>query len=282
MNKLTRTAISSGLLLLLIAPIVAIFFLSRAEVRQYRAESVPVLNQKSYGEILSVERMDIEETITVSGTFVSTKKSFMELPKLTDSDDLRLLVDAGDEIIQGQVIGYIGNTKNEIKATASGIVVNANLGSASYLTLQSTEDVALDARLDDETLAIVQREGIALTTQDGEPVTIVSTSKQKDEDGKTSVLLSIPGGVYGQVATNVQLNTGRVFPQALVIDARCLFQLNGDTKQWYVRTVDQAGNYLEDVAVQVSYKSDGYVAITGIPEGTFCDSGYQRIAQENK
>jgi|AGTN01.2.fsa_nt_gi hypothetical protein len=281
MRKFVKTLILFGLLLLLVAPLVAIFMLSKAEVKQYEPQSVPPLVEKAYGQIYPVKRMDISETIAFSGTFVSTKKFFMELPRLKNPYSTRMLVELGDEIYEGQLIGYSEDLKTEIRATASGIVQNINLGSASYITLESTDDVALDCHVDDTTLAVLRREGLALTTQEGEEVKILSVSKTQDEQGKTAVLLSVPNGIYGQKVEDLRLQTGRVFYQTLVVDSGCLFHLNGDVKTWYVRTVDANGNYLEDIKVEVSYTSGDYVAISGVPEGTLCDSGYGKIVEES-
>lgn len=281
MCKFVKTLFLFGLLLLLAAPLAVIFMLSKAEVKQYEPQPVPPLVEKAYGEICPVIRMDISETIAVSGTFVSAKKIFMELPKLKNPYGARMLVEWGDEIIEGQLIGYSEDLKTEIRATASGIVRSINLGGTSYITLESTDDVTLDCRTDDATLAVLRREGLELTTQEGEEVKILSVSKTQDEQGKTAVLLSVPNGIYGQKVEDLRLQTGRVFYQALVVDSRCLFHLYGDVKTWYVRTVDANGNYLEDIKVEVSYKSGDYVAISGVPEGTLCDGGYGRIVEES-
>jgi len=280
MRKFVKVLILCGLFLLLVAPLVAIFLLSKEEVKQYEPQSVPPLVEKAYGEISPVKRIDISETVSVSGTFVSTKKFFMELPDLNNPNKMRILVEPGDEIIEGQLIGYSEDLYTEIRATASGIVLSINLGDTSYITLESTADVALDCLVDNTALTVLKRNGLALTTQDGDKVKILSISRTQDEKGNTSVLLSVSGGVYGQKVNDLQLQTGRVFNQTLVVDARCLFHLNGDKKTWYVRTVDKNGNFLEDIEIKVSYTSMDYVAISGVPEGTLCDSGYKKIVEE--
>lgn len=281
MRKIVKALISFGLLLLLIAPLAAIYMLSKAEVKQYEPQPVPPLVEKAYGEIYPVKRIDISETIAVTGVYISTKKFFIELPKFKNPFGTRMLVEHGDEIIKGQLIGYSEDLKTEIRATASGIVRNINLGNASYITLESTDDIALDCRADNAVLAVLRREGIKLTTQEGDEVKILSISKTHDEQGKTAVLLTVPNGVYGQIVKDLQLQTGRVFYQALVVDIRCLFHLNGDKKTWYVRTVDANGKYLDNIKVGVGYASGDYVAISGVPEGTLCDSGYGKIAEES-
>lgn len=280
LRKVLKALVLFGLLLLLTAPLVAIFMLSKEEVKQYMPQPVPPLVEKAYGEIFTVKRMDISENIAISGTFVSARIFFMELPKLKNPYSARMLVASGDEIDEGQIIGYSDDLKTEIRATSSGIVQSINLGTTPYITLESTEDVMLDCRVDDITLSVLRREGLQLTTQQDEEVKILTVSKTLDENGRTAVLFSVPNGVYGQKVENLRLQTGRVFYQTLAIDARCLFQLIGDVKSWYVRTVDANGNFLEDIKIEKSYTSGDYVAISGVPEGTRCDSGYGRIADD--
>jgi biotin carboxyl carrier protein len=281
MRKFFKILISFGLLMLLIAPLIAIFMLSKEEVKQYEPQPVPPLIEKAYGEICPVKRMDLSETIIISGTFVSTKKFFMELPRLRKPYGARMLIESGAEIHEGQLIGYSENKKTEIRATASGIVHKIKLGTTAYITLESIDDVALDCRMNDTTLKVLERKGLKLTTQEGDEVKILSISKTQDDKGNTTVLLSMPNGIYGKRVKDLHLQTGRIFYQTLVVDSRCLFHLNGDKKTWYVRNVDVNGNYLEDIKVNVSYTSGDYTAISGVPEGTLCDSGYSKIAEES-
>lgn len=282
MRKFTRVLIIISLMLLLVAPLVAIFVISRAEIEKYETQPVPELIEKTYGEPCSVKRMDISEMITVAGTFVSEKKIFMDLPKLNDPQNTRMLVELGDEIIKEQIIGNSADLKTEIKATASGIVQNIVLGEISYVTLESTEDIALECRVDNTVLEMLRSEDVELTTQDGSNVTLLSSSRIEDENGESIVLLSVPDGVFGRKVNDLRLFTGRVFPKTLVIDARCLFHLNGDEETWYVRAVDADGYYIEDIEVTVGYVNEDYVSISGVEEGTLCDSGYRKIVEEQR
>jgi len=280
MRKFLKTVIIFSLTLLLIAPLAAIFMLSKAEIKQYEPVAVPPLLVKSYGEICSVQRMDINEMITVSGLFVSSKKLFMELPGI-NIDDIRMLVDPGDEIYDDQIIGYTDDMKNEIRATASGIILNIVFGSISYITLASIDEVALNCYVDDEILKVLKRYDVRLTTPAGDDVRILAISKISSENGMTSVNLLVPDGVYGKKVNNLKLYTGRVFANALIVDSRCLFHIDNDDRAWYVRTVDANGNFIDFVRVEVGYRNDDYATISGIPEGTLCDSGYGKIMGEN-
>ncbi|HAL73562.1 MAG TPA: hypothetical protein DCM45_00545 [Clostridiales bacterium] len=189
MRKFLKAAIIFSLTLLLIAPLVAIFMLSKAEMKQYEPAAVPPLLVKSYGEICPVQRMDINEMITVSGLFVSSKKFFMELPGI-NIDDIRMLIGPGDEIHDDQIIGYTDNMKKEIRATASGIVLEIVIGSISYIALASIDEVALNCYVDDETLKILKRKDVQLTTLAGADVRVLAISKISSENGMTSVNLA--------------------------------------------------------------------------------------------
>jgi hypothetical protein len=52
--------------MLLVAPLIAIFMLSKEEVKKYEPQPVPPLVEKAYGEICMVKRTDISETIIIS------------------------------------------------------------------------------------------------------------------------------------------------------------------------------------------------------------------------
>ena len=281
MSKILKAFISLCLMFLLVAPIVAVFMITKIELKQYEPQPVPPLIEKAYGEICAVERMDIQETITISGTFVSTKKFFMEIPKMNNPYGARILAESGDEILEGQLIGYSEDLKTEIKASASGIIYDIHLGSTSYITMESIDDLALKCLIDNTTMAVLLRDGLNLSMQNGDEVNVINISKKQDDQGNTEVLFSIPNGIYGQCLNDVQLQTGRVFYDTLVIDFRCLFHLNGDYDTWYVRTVDKNGNFLDNKKVNVSFTSENFVAISGVPEGTLCDSGYSKVAGES-
>ena len=281
MRNFVKISVSLGLLLLLIAPLLAIFALSRAEVRQYEAHPVPPLANRAYGELCRVERIDLPETVSVSGEFISGKKFFMELPKQKNPYGVRMLIGEGDEIAEGQLIGHSEDLATDIYATASGIVQGITIGNISYITLESMEDLVFECQADDDTAAILMRDNINLASGEGEPVEVLSISRRKNEQGKTRILLSVPNGIYGQRIDGLLLYTGRIFYQALVIDSRCVFQMNDDKKKWYVRTVDANGNYLELVEVKVSYTSGELVAISGVSEGTLCDSGYKKLMEDD-
>lgn len=281
-RKTTKVLILFGLMMLLITPLLAIFVISRAEMEKYESQPVPELMEKTYGEPCPVKRMDINEMITVSGIFISGKRIFMDMPKLNDPQNTRILVGIGDEIVKEQTIGYSANLKTEIKAAASGIVQNIVLGEISYVTLESTEDIVLECRVDNNVLEMLRSEDVELTTQDGSVVTLTSSSRIEDENGESIVRLSVPNGVFGRRVNDLRLFTGRVFPKTLVIDAGCLFHINGDKETWYVRTVDVDGYFIEDIKVTVGYANEDYVGVSGVAEGTLCDSGYGKIAEEQR
>ena len=49
---------------------------------------------------------------------------------------------------------------------------------------------------------------------------------------------------------------------------------------YYVRTIDEAGNFLSEVQVEKGYVSVGFTCVTGVAEGTLCDAGYKSYIED--
>ena len=71
---------------LLLAPLGAIYAITELEMEQYNDVFVPGVVEKSYGDPLPVVRMDMQEFITVSGTYVSTEEFFMEIKRFRNME----------------------------------------------------------------------------------------------------------------------------------------------------------------------------------------------------
>ena len=266
---------------LLLAPIAGIYFLTELEMQQYSEVYVPPVVQKSYGTPIPVVRMDVREFVALSGTFVSTETFFMELLELNNTYSARFLVEPGDYIEEGMLIGYTENGKKEIRSTATGIIREIHLGSTSYICMDSNEALALRCSVKDELLEILERSNLNLSDKDGQPVELLEIEKTINPFGERYVYLKLPTGVYGGEAKNLLLYTGKVYTKALVVSNKCLFRLPGDEKTWYVRTVDEQGNALENVQVSIGFSDGEFTCITGLEEGELLDSGYAAIHGED-
>ncbi len=265
---------------LLLVPIGGIYVLTEREMEQYSEVYVPAVVQKAYGTPVPVERRDMYEFITLSGTFVSTETFFMELPELRNTYSARFLVKIGEYIEEGMLLGYTENGQKELYATATGILREIHLGSSSYLRMESGEALALKCSVKEELLKILERDSLSLTDKDGNAVELLKVDKTVNPMGERFVYLRLPTGAYGGEVRDLLLYTGKVYTKALVVPNKCLFHLPGEDKTWYVRTVDEEWNALGNVEVSVGFTDGEYSCITGLEEGTLLDSGYAALQGE--
>ncbi|MCD8381728.1 MAG: hypothetical protein LUC30_02245 [Clostridiales bacterium] len=268
---------------LLCLPVGLIFQISEAEMAQYEASEVPTLQQTAYGSPVQVERMDIRESITLSGTFVSDTWADMEL-SISKTELLRWSVAAGDQIAEGDVLGtYNGK---DITSTLTGIIQDINVYSGStnnqYIRVKLLEPVMLECDVTQEQLETIQKYD-DLTLADGTALSLEYVSLTRNEDDTTTVRLSLDDGAgyqYGQVLKEFPLYTGVTYPQTLVLSEQCVYQkTEGDDQPWYARRVTENGIFIEEIQVQVSGSYDGMVRISGVEEGDWFDSGYKAVLE---
>ena len=264
---------------LMVMPLGLISQISRAEMEEYATPSIPVLQEVSMGDAVQCYRTDVAEYITVSGTFTSNTYVYMELKNVRKLDTVRWNVSNGDEIQEGQVLG--SNANGDIIAEYTGIIAEMNTyGTNPYLKIQLFEPVEFSCKVEDRVLSVLKRsEG--LTTENGENVTLVFASRQKNPDGTTNVRLSIESDsyIFGQTEGELKLLTGMVYRNTLVLPAKCVYQKDsGEDQPWYVRQVTRDGVFLYEQEVKVGYATDDIICVSGIEEGGWFDSGYKSVS----
>lgn len=262
---------------LLVAPLGLIWQISQREMAEYATPTVPVLRETAVGDPVQALRQDVAEYVILSGTFTSNEYAYMEL-NARQASAIRWVVDIGDEIQEGQVLGTYKNT--EILSTVTGILTEVNTYAASpYLRVQAFSPVVLEARVNERTLSVLKNaEG--LTTENGEAVTLAFCSMQKNPDGTTDVQLSIDSETYqyGQELNTLRILTGRVYSKTLVLPSKCVYQKEtGEDEPWYARMVTEDGILIMEVEVQIGYTNGDVVCVSGVEEGAWFDSGYKAI-----
>ena len=277
-KKVATTVFCVFLICLLLAPVGILYFISQNEQAQYQPEPVPVVEELAYGDVLPVVRRDIYETIKINGTVVSASDFFVEL-KARDPYDLRFMVSVGDVIHPGDLIAYDGSKK--IVSDAYGLISEISLGNDPYLRLCSLEDLALECYVNDTQRAILQRSSLELLDEDGTSLTLLDMDEIYTNGNSIRVLLRYDAENlrYGQTFSDLILSTGKVYSQALVVDERCVYR-KPNTDSYYLRLVDQDGHFISETQVKVGYSDGTYICVSGIEEGTLCDSGYKTLAEE--
>lgn len=264
---------------LMLAPILLILRLSQAEMEQYATPATPLYRETAMGTAVQSYRADVYEYVTVSGVFTSTAYEYMELDQ-RDPQLIRWNVDVGDEVHAGDVIGtYNGQP---VTASVSGILAGMELtGADPYLRFQAFTPLELECRVDDDTLAVLRRSEV-MTTTEGQTVTMTFASMAKNADGTITIRLAVEGGnyAYGQELGALQILSGRVYRNALVVPAVCVYQkVSGEDAPWYVRQVTEAGDLIGEIKVTVAYNDGSVACVSGIEEGDWFDSGYKYVME---
>lgn len=265
---------------LLIAPIGLIYETSNREKMEYMVPDPPVFVETAYGSVAVAERMDIKDSVSLSGVFQSFTYEYMELTQKEPSL-IRWSVSVGDEIQAGQSLGtYKGES---IIAEYSGLLseIQAFNSSNAYLKIQQATPVVLVSDVSSNTLLSLKY-AKELSTMDGEPVELVYTAVIRNSDGSTRVHLRIDSDAYflNQPVEEISFYTGNEYLQTLVLPEGCLYQkISGEDEPWYVRQVTEDGVFIAEREVGRGYSNDEYVSVTGIEEGQFFDAGYGRFAK---
>lgn len=259
---------------LMVAPLYLIFEISQAEMAKYQTPEAPVLREVSIGTVVQATRADVAEYITVSGSVTSTTYVYQELD-YKYSGEIRWYVTTGGEIQEGQVLGtYRGE---DIVAENTGIIDQMN---TAYIRVRLFTPVEFQCRVDDRTLSILKRSDDMITSN-GAAVSLIFASSMKNADGTTNVRLYIDSDQYtfGQVLSDLQIMTGRVFSRTIVLPASCVYQkVVGADEPWYVRQVTENGIFITETEVKIGYSNGDVVCVSGISEGTYYDSGYKAVA----
>jgi len=262
---------------LLLSPLVLIYELSNREMAQYQMPEPPQFVQTSYGTVVQAERMDMAETETVSGKFVSQGLAYQEIDVKTPSK-IRWTAKVGSEVQEGQVLGTYEGA--EILSQYTGVLKAINsYGDEPYLEVELLSPLVMECYVSQKTLRTLQR-AKELVTADGEAVTVQYVSVIPNAAGQLRVLLSIDTDYYyyGETVNGLVLQTGYEYLSALVLPTNALYQkVAGEDEPWYVYKVDASGKAIGEVEVTVGYSDGSFVCVSGIEAGEWFDTGYGAI-----
>ena len=267
-----------GVLCLLAAPVWLLSRISGEEMKQYEKTPAPVFRETAYGAVAKARRADVEVAVTVSGRCVSESFVYMELPAKT-AQSVRWYVREGSEVRQGEPLGIVKG--EELASEYTGVVREINVyAQEPYLRIQLPEPVELECRVDARTLRALERAGEELKTADGAAARLTYASLTRDGEGMVTVRLRIDGEelALGTEIRELKLLTGQRYLQALVLSAKCLYQKEEGSKDWYARRVTEDGVFLEEVKVEVGYSDGTMVCVSGVSEGDCFDTGYRPAA----
>ena len=266
---------------LLLAPVGLIWKISTQEIARYQMPEPPKFVQTAYGSIVQATRMDVEELVTVSGTFISKSTVYQELD-VENPGSIRWTAKVGQEVQEGQVLGTCQGVDVVCQYNGKLLAINS-YGTEPYLEIQLLSPLAMECYVNRSTLKTMQR-AKNLTTKDGTAVTIDYVSNIPDHGGNLRVLLSIDTDYYyyGETVNGLQLHTGNKYTQALVLPASALYQKTaGEDQPWYVYKVRADGEAIGEIEVTIGYNNGAYVCVSGIQAGEYFDTGYGAIKGES-
>lgn len=264
---------------LLAAPIGLIYQISNREKMEYVVPTPPIFVETAYGSIAVSERMDMKDSVSVTGVFQSFSYEYIDL-KQKDPSQIRWNISVGDEIQIGQSLGtYRGEP---IVAKCSGLVTEIQVYTNSpYIKIQMAVPVVLVCDVSQSTLMSLKY-AKELSTLDGENAKLSYIANIRNSDGSTRIHLQIESDNYflNQAVEDMYLYTGNEYLQTLVLPKECLYQkVPGEEEPWFVRQVTSDGVFIAEVEVGRGYSDNEFVSVTGITVGQFFDAGYGQIAK---
>lgn len=260
-------------------PLVLLWRLSQAEIAAYEPPVQMEVLLGAYGKAVRPMREDVYEYVTVNASVISDSIAYQELT-MEDPGKIRWIVDPGIAVSAGDVLGYCEG--EAVQAAYTGIFQEYSLSSGDpYLRFDTFEKLVLVCDVDALSLSCLEEPAEALTTETGKKVTLERVSPLPNTDGTTTVYLAVAEAEYycGQRISNLNISTGRVYPNVLTLDIDCVYQKPGEPEAYYVREVTQQGAFVAEHKVAVSYKGATFVSIAGVEEGKYYDSGYKAVIE---
>lgn len=257
-----------SMIILYCIPVVFICLLSASEVDKYSQDIEFEFKEMAYGEIASVIRMDMREYYSFDGSFVSDTEKIVEVPY-----NATIYVNENEETFRNTVIATVNG--NEVTADINGVVSSIDYGENTTIKIKDISSLLFECQVPKNYIHYFETE--VLYDESDNEIQVVKKSNIVD-NGCIKVYLKLleTEYYYGETVQKYPIYTGNIFHNALVVPADCVYKKLDDSHH-YVRQVSETGEFLNEVEVTVGYSDGKYVCITGVEEGTYCDSGYKAV-----
>lgn len=268
-NTIFKLTVITVILLLFLAPIIILYKLSGSEKKSYIQDTYYEYKEAAYGEPIRVTRADIEYYVTTDGVISSSEYITIDIKDI-ESDNI--LVQPGDEIYKDK---EITTGQKIIKAPCNGIVESVDTGNrirvVSFDKLQLVTNIPIDK------LNYI-KESKSLSFNENEKLTVMEISNIA-QGNKVKVVFDIDSKsyMYGEELPDIKIYTDKVYSEVLVVNKNCVYKKGNS---YYVRVLDENGYYINEQEVKVSLETEEYMAISGVEEGTICDSGYKAFIRQ--
>lgn len=268
MKRMKKVIIIISIIALYCIPIALICVLSTSEVKEYSEDIDFEFKEMAYGEIAAVTRVDMREYYSYDGSFVSDSEKIVELPY-----NATVHIDVDGEVFSDMVIATVNG--NEIKAEVNGVVSSIDYGENITIKIKDISSLLFECQVPKDQIQYFEED--ILYDESGDKIQMVKKSNIMN-DGYIRVYLKLPAGeyYYGEKVQGFKIYTGNVFHNSLVVPCNCVYKKLGKS-EYYVRQVTETGEFLNEAEVMAGYSDGEYICITGVEEGTYCDSGYKAV-----
>lgn len=268
-NTIFKLTVITVILLLFLAPIIILYKLSGSEKKSYIQDTYYEYKEAAYGEPIRVTRADIEYYVTTDGVISSSEYITIDIKDI-ESDNI--LVQPGDEIYKDK---EITTGQKIIKAPCNGIVESVDTG--NRIRVLSFDKLQLVTNIPIDKLNYI-KESKSLSFNENEKLTVREISNIA-QGNKVKVVFDIDSKsyMYGEELPDIKIYTDKVYSEVLVVNKNCVYKKGNS---YYVRVLDENGYYINEQEVKVSLETEEYMAISGVEEGTICDSGYKAFIRQ--
>lgn len=268
-NTIFKLTVITVILLLFLAPIIILYKLSRSEKKSYIQDTYYEYKEAAYGEPIRVTRADIEYYVTTDGVISSSEYITIDIKDI-ESDNI--LVQPGNEIYKDK---EITTGQKIIKAPCNGIVESVDTG--NRIRVLSFDKLQLVTNIPIDKLNYI-KESKSLSFNENEKLTVREISNIA-QGNKVKVVFDIDSKsyMYGEELPDIKIYTDKVYSEVLVVNKNCVYKKGNS---YYVRVLDENGYYINEQEVKVSLETEEYMAISGVEEGTICDSGYKAFIRQ--
>lgn len=268
-NTIFKLTVITVILLLFLAPIIILYKLSGSEKKSYIQDTYYEYKEAAYGEPIRVTRADIEYYVTTDGVISSSEYITIDIKDI-ESDNI--LVQPGNEIYKDK---EITTGQKIIKAPCNGIVESVDTG--NRIRVLSFDKLQLVTNIPIDKLNYI-KESKSLSFNENEKLTVREISNIA-QGNKVKVVFDIDSKsyMYGEELPDIKIYTDKVYSEVLVVNKNCVYKKGNS---YYVRVLDENGYYINEQEVKVSLETGEYMAISGVEEGTICDSGYKAFIRQ--
>lgn len=222
-----------------------------------------VVNEKAYGDIWEVERTTFEDIVDLEGEFVPYKTQLIYF----HGEQLEeLYVKEGDEVSHNEKIAKA--KEQTYYSKWNGRVKEINF-TEQYIMIEDMDKLLFECYVKKGDVLLIQNK---METEEGYELKLKSKFNFYTEDG-IKMRFAVKGDLDFQCGEkmNFKAYTGKVYEDVLTVFSECVYERDGVS---YVRILDENDNFLEEKEVKTGRRFQDKMIVSGIEEGTRCDSGY--------